>query len=72
MDVLCVDKTGTLTQNRQTLAGIAALPGEKDDDVLALAAAACDEATQGALEVAILGALRKRYPPACPREVHSI
>ncbi|HDS1363384.1 TPA: HAD-IC family P-type ATPase [Stenotrophomonas maltophilia] len=68
MDVLCVDKTGTLTQNRQTLAGIAALPGEKDDDVLAWAAAACDEATQGALEVAILGALRKRAIPQHVRE----
>ena len=68
MDVLCVDKTGTLTQNRQALAAIVALPGETEDDVLAWASAACDQATQGTLEVAILNALRQRSIPLPARE----
>lgn len=60
MDVLCIDKTGTLTRNQQSVAGITALPGENEDEVLAWAAAACDETTQGQLEMAILNALRRR------------
>lgn len=65
MDVLCIDKTGTLTRNQQSVAGITALPGENEDEVLAWAAAACDETTQGQLEMAILNALRRRggMPP---------
>jgi len=60
MDVLCIDKTGTLTRNQQSVAGITALPGENEDEILAWAAAACDETMQGQLEMAILGALRRR------------
>ena len=65
MDVLCIDKTGTLTRNQQSVAGITALPRENEDEVLAWAAAACDETTQGQLEMAILDALRRRggMPP---------
>jgi H+-transporting ATPase len=60
MDVLCVDKTGTLTENRQVLVAVAALAGDSEADVLAFAAAACDASTQGSLEAAILGALQQR------------
>lgn len=60
MDVLCVDKTGTLTENRQVLTAVVALAGDSEDDVLAFAAAACDASTQGPLEAAILGALHDR------------
>lgn len=65
MDVLCIDKTGTLTRNQQSVAGITALPGENEAEVLAWAAAACDETMQGQLEMAILGALLRRggMPP---------
>ncbi|MCV4821058.1 hypothetical protein OFM15_33785, partial [Escherichia coli] len=51
---------GTLTRNQQSVAGITALPGESEDEVLAWAAAACDETTQGPLEMAIFDALRRR------------
>lgn len=68
MDVLCIDKTGTLTQNRQVLAAIVALPGETEAAVLSWAAAACDESTQGALELAILNALRQQSIPPLARE----
>ncbi len=40
MDVLCTDKTGTLTQNRLSLAGVLALPGCTENDVLLAAALA--------------------------------
>lgn len=60
MDVLCVDKTGTLTENRQALAAVVSLSADTGDEVLALAAAACDDSTQAPLETAILGALRQR------------
>jgi H+-transporting ATPase len=68
MNVLCVDKTGTLTQNRQTLAAIAALSDDTEDDVLAWAASACDESSQGPLELAILGAMRERSVKPLARE----
>jgi H+-transporting ATPase len=60
MDVLCVDKTGTLTQNRQRLAAVVALSDDTGDDVLAWAAAACDESTQSPIDLAILNAMRER------------
>jgi H+-transporting ATPase len=72
MNVLCIDKTGTLTRNQQSVAGITALPGESEDEVLAWAAAACDETTQGPLEMAIFDALRRRGNTACPRSIYPV
>jgi H+-transporting ATPase len=43
MDVLCADKTGTLTQNTLTVAEVAAMPGFERSQVLALAALASAE-----------------------------
>jgi H+-transporting ATPase len=60
MDVLCVDKTGTLTENRQTLVAVVSLSAGTEDDVLTWAAAACDESTQGPLDMAIIHALEQR------------
>jgi len=60
MEVLCVDKTGTLTQNRPEIAAIIPFPGEHEDEVLAYAAAACDESTQNPLDIAILHELEHR------------
>ena len=68
MDVLCVDKTGTLTENRQLLTAVVALAGDSEDDVLAFAAAACDASTQGPLEAAILGALQQRSATPLERQ----
>jgi H+-transporting ATPase len=68
MDVLCVDKTGTLTQNRQTIAALLSLSEEPDDAILAWAAAACDEATQSPLDLAILQALKQRTVQPLRRE----
>ena len=54
MDVLCTDKTGTLTENRITVQQIAAFEPFTEADVAALAAAASDEAAQDPLDLAVL------------------
>lgn len=56
MDVLCIDKTGTLTQNRQSVTAVVALAKETENDILAWAAAACDETAQNPLDHAIMQA----------------
>jgi len=60
MDVLCSDKTGTITENALAVAGVQARAPRTDDDVLRLAAAACDEATQDPIDLAILREARRR------------
>jgi H+-transporting ATPase len=60
MDILCVDKTGTLTQNRQTIAALVPFSEEPEDELLAYAVAACDESTQNPVELAILQAAQQR------------
>ena len=60
MDVLCTDKTGTLTENRLTLAGMQPLAATSDDELLRLAALACDPATQDPIDLAILSAAGTR------------
>jgi H+-transporting ATPase len=63
MDILCVDKTGTLTQNQEKIVGIVPLSKESADVILALAAAACDPASQSPLELAVFQAMRQRSLP---------
>ena len=60
MDVLCTDKTGTLTENRLALASARPLDGGSEDDVLRGAALACDPATQDPIDLAILSAAGAR------------
>lgn len=60
MDVLVSDKTGTITENRLTVAAVQSLTALTEDDVLRLAALACDDATQDPIDVAILVAARGR------------
>jgi H+-transporting ATPase len=60
MEVLCVDKTGTLTQNRQAIAAIVPFSGEDEDGVLTWAAASCNESTQDPLDLAIVHELERR------------
>jgi H+-transporting ATPase len=54
MDVLFLDKTGTLTTNRLSLAAVTASDGWSEADVLRLAAAASDASTQDPLDLAVL------------------
>ena len=60
MDVVCADKTGTLTMNRLTLTGALPQPGFSEDDVLRLGALASHEADQDPIDLAFLRAARAR------------
>lgn len=60
MDVLASDKTGTITENRLTLAALKPSAPHSEDELLHLAALACDDATQDPIDLAILNAARSR------------
>jgi H+-transporting ATPase len=60
MDVLASDKTGTITRNELSLAAVRARAPYSDEDVLRLAALACDEATQDPIDLAVLKSARER------------
>ena len=60
MNVLLVDKTGTLTNNRPEIAELVPFEPLGDAELLKLAAAASDDTSNDSISVAILGALKKR------------
>jgi H+-transporting ATPase len=57
MDVLCIDKTGTLTRNELAVAEIYAMPGYDQDYVLALAALASADGGRDPVDAAIRAAV---------------
>ncbi len=60
MEVLCTDKTGTLTQNQLAVEALRALEPFDEDQLLRVSAAASDAATQDPLDLAILAACAAR------------
>jgi H+-transporting ATPase len=58
MDLLCTDKTGTITENSLSVVAVRRYGRASDADVLALAAAASDDATQDPIDLAVLAAAR--------------
>ena len=60
MDVLCADKTGTLTMNRLSLMGVLPEPGFTEDDVTRDGALASNEPDQDPIDLAFLRAARAR------------
>ncbi|HUI90295.1 MAG TPA: plasma-membrane proton-efflux P-type ATPase [Anaerolineales bacterium] len=60
MDVLCSDKTGTVTQNQLTLSAITPFAPNTEEDVLRLAAISSDESSQDPIDLAILKSARER------------
>ncbi len=56
LDVLCMDKTGTLTRNELAVAAIRAMPGFDEDRVLALAALASADGGQDPVDAAVRAA----------------
>ncbi len=60
MDVLCSDKTGTITKNQMALATLRAFSPYQEDDLLRFAALASDDATQDPIDVAIRNAAQTR------------
>jgi H+-transporting ATPase len=67
MDLLCSDKTGTLTQNRQTVTDLRSLVPGSDAELLGLAVAACDASTQDPIDLAILAAANAKRAPSYER-----
>ncbi|HYA47777.1 MAG TPA: plasma-membrane proton-efflux P-type ATPase [Burkholderiales bacterium] len=73
MDVLCADKTGTLTRNQLEVAEIAAMPGFDRERVLALAVLASSEADQDPIDAAIrASAVKPMTPGASERLVRFV
>jgi H+-transporting ATPase len=60
MDVLCSDKTGTITRNELSVIGLHAAAPYDERELLRLAALASDEATQDPIDLALLAAARAR------------
>ncbi len=60
MDVLCTDKTGTITQNRLAVAQIFPVGNRSAEEVLRLAALASDAATQDPIDLAVLKAAQEK------------
>jgi H+-transporting ATPase len=71
-DVLCVDKTGTLTQNALTVESVRAMPGFDEAHVLALAALASSEGGQDPVDGAIRSAAAAKPVADAPRLVRYI
>lgn len=59
MNVLLVDKTGTLTNNRPEIAEIVPFGQQKDTEILKLAAASSDDTSIDSISTAILEAFKK-------------
>lgn len=60
MDVLCTDKTGTLTENRLSVIVLHPYTTTNENELLRLAAMACDPATQDAIDLAVLRKAQER------------
>ena len=58
MDVLCVDKTGTITMNQLAVTGVIPLENAKESDVLFAGALASQEANQDPIDLAFLAAAK--------------
>src|SRR5450759_2980780 len=61
MDVLCVDKTGTITMNRLTVTGVIPLEQATESDVLFAGALASQAANQDPIDLAFLAAAQDRH-----------
>ncbi len=72
LDVLCSDKTGTLTQNALEVTAVRAMPGYDEPRVLALAALASSDGGQDPVDGAIRAAASKSVPRGAADEVASL
>ena len=61
MDVLCVDKTGTITMNRLAVTGVLPQDHATEATVLQAAAQASQESNQDPIDLAFLAAARERH-----------
>ena len=61
MDVLCVDKTGTITMNQLAVAGVIPLGHASEADVLFAGALASKESNEDPIDMAILAVAKERH-----------
>jgi H+-transporting ATPase len=69
IDVLCSDKTGTLTRNELSVTSVRPLPGFDESDVLGLAALASSEGGQDSVDKAIRDAASHKPSSVMPKLV---
>jgi H+-transporting ATPase len=69
IDVLCVDKTGTLTQNALTVTAVHAMPGFDESYVLGVAAMASSDGGQDPVDSAIRAAAANKATSDLPKLV---
>ena len=67
MDVLCMDKTGTLTRNELAVAVVHAMPGFDEPRVLALAALASADGGQDPVDAAVRAAVSRNTVADVPK-----
>jgi H+-transporting ATPase len=67
IDVLCSDKTGTLTRNELSVTSIRPMPGSDEAHVLGLAALASSDGGQDSVDVAIRSASSKKPVSDLPK-----
>jgi H+-transporting ATPase len=60
MDVLCADKTGTITENKLSIADIAEMNNYTKDEVLIFGALSSQKANQDPIDLAFFGALEDK------------
>jgi len=72
MDVLCSDKTGTLTCNKLSVSGVRPMPGFDEGSLLTLAALASADGGQDPVDAAIRAAAKGRAGPDPPKLVKFI
>ena len=60
MDVVCVDKTGTITMNKLSLRNVIPSNGSSEEDVILYGALASQEANQDPLDLAFIEAAKQR------------
>jgi H+-transporting ATPase len=63
MDVLCVDKTGTITMNKLSIADVIAIGEYKKEDVILYGALASQEANQDPIDLAFISASKEMQIP---------
>ena len=61
MDVLCVDKTGTITLNQLSVTGVIPLQDATEAEVLSAAALASQESNQDPIDLAFIAAAKERH-----------
>ncbi|MDQ1251926.1 MAG: H+-transporting ATPase [Euryarchaeota archaeon] len=60
MDILCIDKTGTITLNQLSVADITAMDGYTKGDVVLYGALASSEANQDPIDIAFIAAAKQK------------